>query len=115
MQTEDKSSRRKDQDIFNSSIECGGNGYALKKDVVLFVIKRSILESGIEAFELFNRSLFEKYHCEISDCFEKPEYLVDVLKYVYDGSYVIVVQSIKESLDKFMEEKTIKEFVEKIS
>jgi len=108
MQTVDKPSQRKDQKIFNSSIELGKNGYALKKDVVIFVIKRSILESGTEAFELFNRSLLEKYRCEISDCFEKPEYLVDVLKYVYDGSYIIVVESIKRSLDKFVEEKTIK-------
>jgi len=89
--------------------------YQLKKGVVLFVLRQSLLESGSEAFEKVNRSLFEKYHCEMSDCFEKPEYLVDVLKYVYDGSYTAVVESMKRSLDKFAQEGAIKEFLEKIS
>src|SRR5574338_689242 len=90
-------------------------GYQLKKEVTLFVVRRSLLESGLEGFEMVTRSLFEKYHCEISDCFENPEYLVDVLKYVYDGSYTLVVDSIKQSLDRFSQEDTIKSFLDKIS
>ena len=73
------------------------------------------MESGMEAFELFNRSLFEKYHCELSDCLEKPEYMIDVLKYVYDGSHTSVIESMKRSLDNFSQEHIIKEFLEKIS
>jgi len=88
--------------------------YHLKKAVVLFVLKQSILESGMAAFEMVNRSLYEKYRCEISDCFEKPEYLSDVLRYVFDGSYVAIIESIKKNLDKFSQEKGIKEFLEKI-
>ena len=89
--------------------------YQLKKDIVLFVLRQSLLESGSEAFEKVNRSLFEKYHCEMSDCFEKPEYLVDVLKYVYDGSYTTIVESMKLSLDRFSQEGVIREFLEIIS
>lgn len=90
-------------------------GYQLQKDVVLYVLKQSILEYGTDAFDLVNRSLFEKYHCEISDCFEKPEYLVDVFRYVYDGSYTAIVESIKLALHKFAEERSIKEFLKKLS
>lgn len=104
----------KNQAIFATSEESDNDVYHLKKTVVLFVLRQSLLESGREAFEMVNRSLFEKYRCEISDCFEKPEYLVDVLKYVYDGSYATVVESMKRSLDKFAQEGSIKEFLEKI-
>jgi len=105
----------KNQDMFTSPDEFKNDVYHLRKTVVLFVLRQSILETGREAFEMVTRSLFEKYQCEISDCFEKPEYLVDVLKYVYDGSYTAVVESMKRSLDKFAQEGTIKEFLEKIS
>lgn len=102
------------QDTLTLSGTYGNEAYQLKKDVVLFVLRQSLLESRIKAFEMVNRSLYEKYRCEISDCFEKPEYLVDVLKYVYDGCYTEVVASMKRGLDKFAEEDTIKEFLGKI-
>ena len=104
----------KNQNIFTTSGESGNNVYPLKKAVVLFILRQSLLESGSEAFDMVNRSLFEKYRCELSDCFEKPEYLLDVLKYVYDGSYTAVVESMKQSLEKFAQECIIKEFLEKI-
>lgn len=97
------------------SDESLSKGYDLKKDVVLFVVRQSLLASGKEAFEMINRSLLEKYRCELLDCFEKPEYLLDVLKYVYDGSYASVVESIKRSLDKFAQDGTIKQFLEKLN
>ena len=105
----------KTQAIFTLSDSSYNDVYHLKKTVVLFVLRQSLLESGREAFEMVNRSLYEKYRCEISDCFEKPEYLIDVLRYVYEGSYETVVESMKQSLDKFAQEGAIKEFLEKIS
>ena len=92
--------------VFNSE------AIELKKDIVLYILKQSILESGEATFELVNRCLFEKYHCEISDCFEKPKYLSDVLRYVYDDVHTKVFESIKKNLDKFSQENGIKEFVE---
>ena len=105
----------KNKEIFALCTASDNDIYKLKKDVVLYVIRQSLLASGKETFELVNRSLFEKYHCEISDCFEKPEYLHVVLKYVYDDSYKAVVESIKQSLEKFTHDSTINEFLEKIS
>jgi len=88
------------------------DAYELKKDIVLYILKQSLLESGEAIFEMVNRSLREKYCCEVLDCFEKPEYLIDVLRYVYDGSYHRVVESIKKNLIKFSHESGIREFVE---
>ena len=97
-----------------SSAKLYSNGYQLKKEIVLFVLEQAILESGLSVFEMVNRSLFEKYRCEISDCFEKPEYLNDVLRYVFDDSYHTIIESITKNLDRFAQESGIKEFLEKI-
>ena len=105
----------KNQDVFTAPDVSDNDVYDLKTGVVLYVIRQSLLESGREAFELVNRSLFEKYRCELSDCFEKPEYLRDVLNYVFNGSHAKVIESMKRNLDKFAHEGSIKEFLEKIS
>jgi hypothetical protein len=86
-------------------------GYKLKKDVVLYVLNRTLLESGTEAYDMVTRSLYEKYRCNISECFDKPEYLVDVLRYVFDGSYHTVRESLMKKLEIFAKENGIKEFV----
>ena len=104
----------KNQGILTTHDESHNSVYNLKKSVILFVLRQSLLKSGREAFESVNRSLFEKYHCEISDCFEKPEALVDVLNYVYDGSYSDVVESIKCSLEQFAQDEDINKFLEKL-
>lgn len=88
--------------------------YRLRKDVTIFVLKQTLLETGIEEFEMVERSLYEKYRYELSDCFENPECLSDVLRYVYDGSYAKIVESIGQKLDRFAQEVGIKEFLEKI-
>jgi hypothetical protein len=88
--------------------------HQLKKDVAIFVLKQSILETGKEAFEMVERSLSEKYRCELADCFESPEYLSDVLKYVYDGSHYKVIKSITQKLDKFVNDFEIKDFLKKL-
>ena len=107
-------SQSKNESIPKDSDEFDDGVYSVKKGVVLFVLRRSLLETGNEAFEMVNRSLFEKYRCEISDCFEKPEYLVDVLKYVYNSSYATIVESMKQSLDRFTQDDAITLFLEKI-
>ena len=115
MQKVSNLNQNKNQDIFVLSDASDNDVYQLKKSVVLFVLRQSLLESGSEAFELVNRSLFEKYRYGISDCFENPGYLVNVLRYVYEGSYSEVIESIKKSLDKFSQESTIKEFLEEFA
>lgn len=115
MQKSARQYRNKNRDTFTASDISDDYVYDLKKGVVLYVIRQSLLESGKERFESVHRSLFEKYRCELSDCFEKPEYLVDVLKYVYDDSYTAIVETMKRGLNKFAQEGTIKEFLEKIS
>jgi len=104
-------SSQKQQDVFTSCLEFRSKAFELKKEVVQYVLRNSLLESGEGTLELVYRSLLEKYRCDLSDCYEKPEYLIDVLKYVYDEAYQIIVDSIKKDLNKFAHEGGIKEFV----
>jgi len=94
---------------------CAEGAYKLKKEIVLSVLKQSLLEKGIEEYEMVDRSLYEKYRCELSDCFENPGYLSDVLKYVYECAYTGFVKSIEAKLGVFTQEVEIKEFLEKLT
>ena len=98
----------------SSSVNLDISGYQLKKDIVTFVVKQTILKSGSSVFDLVNRSIFEKYRCDITDCFENPEYLCDVLRYVFEDSYHAVVESVVKNLERFSQESGIKEFLDKI-
>ena len=104
--------QRKSYDRFVSSKKLNSQGYQLKKEVVVYVLNKTLLGSGMEVYDMVNRSLYEKYRCDISDCFEKPEYLADVLRFVFDGSYHIVAESLAKNLERFTEEAGIKEFLE---
>ena len=95
--------QRKSDDRFASSKKLNSQGYQLKKGVVVYVLNKTLLGSGVEAYDMVNLSLYEKYHCYISDCFEKPEYLVDVLRFVFDGSYHTVTESLAKNLERFTE------------
>lgn len=114
MQKEFEPNQSKHKNEITSSYKLDSNGHRIKKEVVLFVLRQSILELDTSVFELVNRCLFEKYRCDISDCFEHPEYLIDVFRYVFEGSYFGIVESIKKNLDNFSQEDGIKEFLEKI-
>ena len=71
------------------------------KVLVSLAIEKALLEFGITALGEVTNRLFDYYHCEISDCFEKPEYLKKVLKDLYGNSYTVILESIKKYLEKF--------------
>ena len=105
------SNQKKLHQDFSSSEKRKSAGYKLKKDIVLYVLNTTLLESGTKIHDMINRSLYEKYRCNVSECFERPEYLIDVLRYVFNGSYHDVVKSLVKNLDIFAKEEGIKEFL----
>lgn len=86
-----------------------------EKAIVAFAIEKALLEFGAPALEEVTNMLLEHYHCEISDCFEKPQYLNKVLKDIFGNSYIIIVKSIKKNLEEFAYEKPIENFLNEIS
>lgn len=82
--------------------------------IVSLAIEKALLEFGSAALEQVTNKLSD-YHCEISDCFEKPEYLKKVLKDIYGNSYTVILESIKKYLEKFDYQISIQAFLKAIS
>ena len=97
-----------------SSTKLKSTGYKLEKDIVLYVLNMTLLKSGTKVHDMVNRSLYEKYHSNISECFENPEFLCDVLRFVFDDTYDTILESIVKNLERFSQESGIKEFLDNI-
>ena len=85
------------------------------KVLVSFAIEKALLEFGIAALGEVTNRLFDYYHCEISNCFEKPEYLKKVLKDLYGNSYTVILESIKKYLETFNHKESMQAFLKTIS
>ena len=84
-------------------------------EIVGLAIEKALLEFGLAALEEVTNRLFDYYHCKVSDCFEKPEYLKKVLRDLYGNSYTVILESIKKYLEKFDYQIRIQAFLKAIS
>lgn len=84
----------------------------VKKIPVTLAIEKTLLDMEEPAYEKVVCMLNEKYHCLLSDCLEKPQYLKAVLKEVHRGSYNEIVNSIREKLKDITYNKEVKEFLQ---
>ena len=81
------------------------------KALTAIVIGKTLLEIGEPVYDKVAHRLYEKYHCYIPDCFEKPEYLKEVLKELYGASHKVIVYSIEEQLSEFVYKKKMETFL----
>ena len=51
------------------------------------------------------------YGCKITDCFEHPEYLKNVLRNVYGDSYGKILEDLESELGEIASEKEIQDFL----
>ncbi len=82
------------------------------KALATLAIEKTLLGMGKEVYEKVVDGLYEKYHCYIPDCFEKPEYLKAMLKDLYGESYNEIVKSIEQQLKEVTENKKIETFLQ---
>ena len=86
-----------------------------RKALIAFVIERSLLKIGKTALDQVSNNLYEEHRCYLGDCYEHPEYLTKALKDLFGKSHIVIVESIKEELANFVEQKTIEKFLKVIS
>ena len=84
----------------------------IMKALVALAIEKTLLDIGKPVYEKVANTLYEKYHCYIPYCYEKPEYLKAVLKDLYGASYNEIVKSIEQHLGEFTHNKEVKEFLQ---
>ncbi|MEX0657028.1 MAG: hypothetical protein WD154_05740 [Nitrosopumilaceae archaeon] len=65
-----------------------------------------------EAYYHVLSKLRSLYDCEIGDCYDKPQYLKNVLKDVYGNDYESIVKEIKLELGDSINNKGIAAFLE---
>jgi hypothetical protein len=79
------------------------------------VIESTLLKIGKSTYEKVVHDLYKKYHCYLTDCYEHPEYLNDILKGLYGNAHYVVIQSINKQLEEFSYKEPIKKFLEVIN
>ena len=67
---------------------------------------------GKPEYETVAYVLYEKYQCHIPDCYEKPEYLKEVLKELYGESYNVIINSIEQNLKEVISDKRTEIFLQ---
>ena len=91
------------------------NNDLVHKAIVCLAIEMALIEIGKPIYDKVLHDLFEKYHCYLTDCYEHPEYLKEVLKALYGNSHEVIVKSIKKQLEEFSYKKPIEKFLQAIS
>ncbi len=86
--------------------------YDTMKPLTTIVIEKTLLDIGVSVYDKLVDRLYEKYHCYIHDCYEKPEYLMDVLKELYGTSHKVIIYSIENELKEFTHDKKTAHFLQ---
>lgn len=82
-----------------------------KNALVSFTIEQALLEIGQSAVDEVGSRLYEKHGCYFSDCLEHPEYLSEILREIFGSSHVTIVQSIRERLAEFEDQRPFSHFL----
>ena len=82
--------------------------------IVVLAIEHTLLKISMNTLEKIQTELQQKYKCSISECYEHPEYLSNVLKDLFGNSHNEIVKNVTEYLDEFAYQRPISEFLDKI-
>jgi hypothetical protein len=82
------------------------------KALTTIVIGKVLLKIGTPVYDTVVDMLYEKYRCYIPDCYEKPEYLKEVLKELYGTSHKVIIYSIEQELKEFTHDKKTENFLQ---
>ena len=74
------------------------------RTALALAIDVALMRRGGDRYYHFVFKLRNSYNCEIIDCYDKPQYLKNVLKEVYGNEYDSIVKDIKLELDDSIEE-----------
>lgn len=81
-----------------------------KNNAVLAIAK--VLERiGKPVLEQVCSRIYSKYNCHLIDCYDNPEYLADVLKEMFGSAYKDIIETIEESVEDYVPEEPIREFL----
>ena len=71
-----------------------------------------LMKRGGDKYYHMLTKLRSSYNCEIADCYDKPQYLKNILKDVYGNDYEAIIKEIKQELGESIKDKEIVAFLE---
>lgn len=77
------------------------NDSNIKRLLVSIAVEKSLIEVNPNLDTKVVDTLHEKYNVGISDTYDHPEYLRDILKEIYGNACIVIINSIKKKLDEF--------------
>jgi len=87
----------------------------VRKGLVFIAIQETLMRISRKDYERVVTRLKAKYNCYITDCYLHPEYLKDILEGLYGESSGQIINQIEEKLEKFSNQKPIKNFLKRLS
>lgn len=87
------------------------NKQHMKKFTVVLAIEEVLEKMGEPVLTQVNSELYSKYHCHLTDCYENPQHLINVLKDLFGESYNIIIESIEKKLEDQIIREPINEFL----
>lgn len=87
----------------------------VRRALVMVAIEKTLLEFGKPTYNLVIQRLEKEYHSYVSDCYEHPNYLQNVLKELFGKSSDLIIGSITKNLSEFSDTPHIREFLDSIA
>ena len=87
----------------------------VRKGLVLIAVEEILMKISRNDYERIVTRLKTKYNCYILDCYLHPEYLKDILEGLYGESSGQIINQIEEKLEKFSNQKPLKNFLKRLS
>lgn len=110
--TDSESARICDEKILtNPNFGYGVNDTVVQKAMVTVAIEKALLDIGKPIYDKVLKTLYTKHHCYLPDCYDHPEYLVDVLRQTYGTSYKSIIKNIELELMEFSYKHKIQNFL----
>lgn len=81
------------------------------KALVAISIEVVLMRTNGPQYFLVLARLERDYKCKITDCFEHPEYLKNVLKDVYGDSYSKILEDLETELGEITSQNEIQDFL----
>ena len=79
----------------------------IMRALITISIEQVLLGIGKPMLDKVATKLYKEYQCYIPDCYEHPDYLNNVLRFVFGNSYVTIISSIKSELSEHFEDEVI--------
>ncbi len=84
------------------------------KTMVVLAIEHTLLKTSVDTLEKVQAELHQKFNCDISECYEHPEYLNKILKDLFGVSQHEIIKNVNKYLNEFSYQEQIVKFLDTI-